>query len=853
MKIFGARVILFLLLWTVSQHLLAQVSSYVREVHTSRAREGEPVSLSIHTVQNVQIQNMSIFVRRFGESEFKEIPMLLSGRVAVATVPSSYVVPPYLEYYVSLRTTSGQVLYPEENPQGNPLKITVEAVDPKENEVRVLSPEPGETVAAQELAVAISLLYASDAVEKKQTRLYLDGVDVTSEVIFADDILLFNPLATGRQLDLGTHTLSIQLYDTTGNLYVTKTSTFNLSTTAVIEAEERKLRINGSAQLEARNEQIDAQSTTYLRGDVQVDGSYRIMTGGVNLHITNEDKPTLQPQNRYLGFLQIGEYAKLQIGDAYPAFPSLYISGKRVRGITGSLTLGFFNVDVTWGQTERRIEGTVVGDTTYSDSSAAASRPTESLPLGGLSYRLFESGTYARNLFAIRPSFGSGENFQIGFTVLKSKDDVGSIRYGVYPKENLVAGTDFLVAFDDQRIKWTTQIALSLSNTDIRSGDLSDAAIDSIKGVYDPAKTPEERANAQKEADDLKRLASVGRSFITINEFLTPLNPIDHLPSTAIESELLLNYFNNFVRVLGFRRGKAYSSFGNEFIQTDVEGINISDRIRFFENRMLLSLAYEIKANNTAHDAATPTTHFNTLTTSLTVFPGSQLPSFTVGYGFYTRKSSVDISSYSLTGKSVLQESSLPADTILAASYRMLYAVIPDDKMINAADERTNRYYIGINYDFSFMGKQSLTFLTTIAAKDDRTFYRRNQDNLNISLQLTTRYTIPLQTTLGIIHSSNATYMAERDSIGGYLTTTTKTLFDYQTLSLGARYRLLDDKLNVIGMVAPSFGAFRRLLLQVGAEYEAWENHYFTAELSFLQYPGKPTDVLAGIIYRLAF
>ena len=52
---------------------------------------------------------------------------------------------------------------------------------------------------------------------------------------------------------------------------------------------------------------------------------------------------------------------KLQLGDAYPLFPSLFMSGKRVRGITGAVTLGYFNIDVSYGKTERKIEGTLGG------------------------------------------------------------------------------------------------------------------------------------------------------------------------------------------------------------------------------------------------------------------------------------------------------------------------------------------------------------------------------------------------------------------------------------------------------------------------------------------------------------
>jgi len=43
----------------------------------------------------------------------------------------------------------------------------------------------------------------------------------------------------------------------------------------------------------------------------------------------------------------------------------------------------------------------------------------------------------------------------------------------VQPKENLVVGTDLTLAFDDQRIRWETQVAVGLQNKDITEGNFT--------------------------------------------------------------------------------------------------------------------------------------------------------------------------------------------------------------------------------------------------------------------------------------------------------------------------------------------------------------------------------------------
>jgi hypothetical protein len=804
----------------------AQVSQYVIEVKVPAAKEKTPLSISVELTQNTQIRKVVLHYREFGKTEFKQTDMLLSGRTAVATVPAKAMTPPYIEYYIGMQLADNkQATFPSESPETNPIKIQVKEVDVKDLEVRFLSPEPGETLAAEDLAIAVSLMFTSDAVDKKRTRIFLDGADVTGEALLSDDVLLYSPKNFDKPLNYGTHSIKIELRDTLGKEYYTKQENFSLSTATVLEEQKSSLQYNGNAQAEFRNEQIDVTTTTYIRGDLHVGSTYKDLAFSGDMHLTNEEKSNLQPQNRFLATLQAADYAKIQVGDAYPQFPSLLVSGKRVRGITGSVTLGFFNIDVSYGKTDRAIEGTIIRDTLYTDSSLAATHPNEAISLGGLQYRLFNSGTFARDFLAIRPSFGSGENFQFGLTYLKAKDDYGSISYGTFPRENFVAGADLLLAFDNQKVRWASQAAISLENNDISTGSYTDDEIRDFKGVNDPTKTPQQIEDAKKEADDLIKIAKIARSLITVNSGLSPLNPIKGMPSLAYESELSLNYFDNYLRGMLFRRGIAYTSYGNDFVQNDIAGINISDRVRLFDNKIMASASYETKSNNTQNDANVPTTTYNTLNTSVTAYPSVELPSFTVGYGMYTRKNPID----------------LAIDTTQLDS-------------LNIADEKTDRFFIAANYDFHMVVRNSLTASVSIANKKDNTFYKRDQDNINFSTMISSFFSIPLQTTLGFIVSHTAAYSVLQDSTTRtYLSTTQKQTFDYQTISLGARYRMMNDRLNLLATVAPSFGDFKRLLLQAGAEYQVMENHYIVGQFDYINNSDRPSDAIFSILYRLMF
>jgi hypothetical protein len=70
---------------------------------------------------------------------------------------------------------------------------------------------------------------------------------------------------------------------------------------------------------------------------------------------------------------------------------------------------------------------------------------------------------------------------------------------------------------------------------------------------------------------------------------------------------------------------------------------------------------------------------------------------------------------------------------------------------------------------------------------------------------------------------------------------------------LGARYRLMDDRLNLISAVAPSFGDFKRLLIQAGADYQVAENHFLVGQLDFIQNPGRSSDFIVSLLYRFVY
>jgi hypothetical protein len=415
----------------------------------------------------------------------------------------------------------------------------------------------------------------------------------------------------------------------------------------------------------------------------------------------------------------------------------------------------------------------------------------------------FTSGTFNRDITVLRPSFGR-ENARIGFSVLKSSDDPASIRYGVRPEENLVAGSDLVLRFDRRNIELTGQAAISATNRDISRGTFSDAQIDSI--YKDPTYSEDYRNRVRRTRDQISR-------FITVNENLVPLAAKD-LTTLAYEGALALNYFDNSFRFGYVRRGESFESFGQPFLRTDVRGYNLSDRIRLMEQKLFLSGGYEFLKDNTANTKAS-TTGSTTANVGISYFPRSEFPDVTLAYLLASNVNDRDLSDG-------------------------IYAI----------DDRTDRFLIQLAKEFTFGVRHNAVLSVSTSTRDDHTVKNLDTRNTTVSLSNNSTYAIPLQTTVSLVVNSSKFVTAFSGS-------PLETTVSYTTLSASAQYRLADDRLRLSGSLSPTFGDIQRVLVDAAAQYYFMRNLSAQTQL-FLYFNNKlfgtasPTnDTIWSLILRL--
>ncbi|MFA7228401.1 MAG: hypothetical protein WC061_05140, partial [Melioribacteraceae bacterium] len=669
-------------------------------------------------------------------------------------------------------------------------QIAVSAFSQKDREIIILSPTDGEMISEDEMLISVSFIKAPEEIEIKNTKVFLNDQDVTQYALLAGDLMIISGENLAGKVDLGSKLLKVEVYDKSGNLYHSISKSFQMVTSEVAMAVSSRWKYYGNIKGESRSENFNSSSTWYNNVTADLNSSYDQWSFNGYAYLTSEEKSSVQPYNRFSASVQGGDWFQLKVGDSYPRFPNLIMDGKRVRGISGAINLGFFNLQAAYGETIREVEGSIIEKYAANNVPLGTDIIKVSEAKYGAPYARVDLGTFKREILSVRPSFGSGENFQFVLSYLHSKDDKQSITLGARPQENITVGSDLMFAFDDQNILFTSQAAVSVLNKDIAPGNLTDAQIDSVFG---------ENSTYDVDPSTVKDIRDIIGKFITVNQNLGPWNP-QEFSSLAAEAALALNYFGNNLRASYIYRGNEYQSFGQSFLRTDVKGINVVDRFRMLDNKLFVSFGFENLQDN-LQKTKTATTTFRTVSASVSYFPRMNFPNITVGFNRYDNSNNLS-----------------KADS-------------------NLVDDVTDRLLLQLSYDFDYVVKHSSSLSFTTSNRSDNSISNFDSKFNSGSFTLNSYWTQQLNSIFGLVFSSS--------SIAG-------VPFNYTTITLGGRYRMLENKLLLSATLSPSFGDFKRQALEFTADYNVLRNLNLMFQARIYRIPDASTNSIIGLATRLS-
>jgi len=777
--------------------IYSQASNTISSISFGEIKAGNPLDVRVSLINPLSISRIQIVYKSFQETDFRVREMEILGDIAIYQIAGEDISAPILSYYLIVEKKDGKrETYPLGVPDvAQPIDLTVLSKSEKDKEILILSPNSNETISLTELLISISLVKAPDNIDVSKTKVILSGEDITPNVLFAGELLLYYPQNFEGSLSGGKQSLVVEIYDKDGSLYHSIKREFFAVDAAMAMDLGTGFRYNGNAAGEVRNETFSSrESVLYHNLALTLNAENDDWKFKGYGYVTSEENGDVQPQNRYAISVS-SDWLNLRGGDSYPRYNNLLLNGKRVRGVDGRIEYGILNLQGSYGQVRREVEGELI-ETMSVDTLLQSNVIRIDSEKYGEPFGMVEFGLYSRDLLSGRIGLGTKSGFELGVSFLHAKDDVNSVEFGVKPEENLVASADLRFALDDQRIIIKGLSAVSVINSDITSGTYSDEQIDSIFSSGD---------ELGGDIDNFNSTKNILSPFITVNQFLEPLNP-EELSSLAAEGSIELNYYKNNLKGSYIYRGDQFKSFGQEYTRTDVAGLNITDRFRTFSNQLFFTIGYE-NLNDNLQSTKVATTTFQTLRASVSLFMRSDMPNITFGYIRNQNENDIE-------------------------------AIDSLNKFLSVNDN-TNRYSLNLGYDFNFENVRHNSSLSLMTSnREDESFFNNDSKYLSASLNLNSYWTRALVSNFNLIY-----YNSEISS----------EQYNYVTIMLGGRYRMLNDDLELSLNYSPSFGDFNRHAFDIVASYQVIRDLWLRAQIRYYNMPGHGTNTISGVIVRYKF
>ncbi|OGB68893.1 MAG: hypothetical protein A2Y94_04015 [Caldithrix sp. RBG_13_44_9] len=744
-----------------------------------------PVEITISNFSGIPVTEVQLWYRWSGESRFKMYPMGNEGFNYFASLNVGEGNGHLLEYYFTIAYMDNRnESYPSDAPAIRVFRTAVQTLRNYGDQIVIISPEQEEQLYSSDVVVSASFGSLLSMIDIEKTKLYLNTWDVTPYLQKFGDFITFSP----HTVPMGRHKIRLELYDRQGQLVASREWFFTSLSARGGEKPSGEWAISGRFFAETRQENLGEGNldNSYNQSGLQLRADYNNWDLGGRLYFSNQEKSSRQPVNRYSGFVRYNfmndNYISLEAGDTYPKLNPMIMQNIFLRGFYARMYMKMFNLDFATGTTNRGIDGSY--------------NPADSTTV---------YGTYRRKITTVRPSFGSGEQFQLGFTYLKGKDDINSINYGINPQENAAFGSDLFLGFDQHRIIFEGNVNTSLYNRNIQGGSIP---FDSLANIFDNI------SDSDKEFYDLVN------KFVTVNQYLILR------PGLAYQGRLLLRYFKNNFSFIYESVDEDYYSLGQPYLLRDNRGFHLVDNIALLQNQLFVTLGYRQYHNN-LQDIKSNTTDTKNFYGNISYFPMHNLPELTIGYNNYSRNNDV------------------PVDSLESILNR------PEDN-------QTSSINFSAGYRFILKSLQNRIGLDLMNYRRDDIFKYAESTSDYLTVNLRSQYAIPLQTLLEVILQKTESGMDD-PTLGSEL--------NFTTFGLGGNYKFTnvftEDQLTLqanlrFGSITSKYNLSTLADLEYNRSYYSFRANYtlpkygsFSVMADMLNYSGDRS--YGDFIYTLRY
>ena len=526
---------------------------------------------------------------------------------------------------------------------------------------------------------------------------------------------------------------------------------------------------------------INENNIEYYDHNIAYNIDFSWMNFKSNFKISSLEDPYIQAKDRYSIKLR-NDDLELDLGDFNPYFNSYILNGSRVRGVNFNLrnNMLFENLSLSInfikGELNRAIQGPPDGNSVYiseidtsnkvltiNRENYSFKRELYALKLGlGLKKKMF----WYFNIFKAKDNINSVlsviPNSKIEIdddyisdanstylktmitdsTYLVSYDDlmlhynsfiykVDSINYlnenwgGEKPKDNLIIGSELLFNLDDGKTIIHSEFNLSMLNQNLWNSITEVSQLDTLgsdtlqDGLF--MDYPLSEAEKILEYKDIFELGFDQTPYFPYAPNSNNiLKAIFNMPSAIYKLGSKFNYGNHSIEYMYEKIGSEFHSLGNLYNQTDISKTSISDRMRFFENRMYIYIDYT-KQKEGLSLFGSNSLQTNIGTFNLSLYPGANLPNINIGFSNQNRSNNLSDAYFS-------EDSTIILDT-REHMYTNNYNISISDKILLIKEH-------SINFSIFVSEKKDMLFNEKILL--DSSYYSPRSYNSNVSLGILT-------------------------------------------------------------------------------------------------------------------
>lgn len=576
-------------LFILSANLLLATST-LYHIPPASPTSGEAIDIEAVVVGDSEVVEGTLYHRTVGQAGFHESRMTFQGGIWKGTIPAGRVTVSGVEYALVFQLIDGSSLaFPREDPMDSPHRLAVgppsglravpgarrpQAGAQLTADVLVISPGEGQLISPSDVLIVASFFNVR-SLDVNSVRILLDNRDVTPNAAISSDIVTYSP----SFLPPGSHTVRIELANNYGHVFSPVVWSFTVGgagselVTAIDE-----FRYSGRLRSAYTLDQVDGQPRSIGETVTRLEGGWQWLTFRTDIRVATDESSYRQPRNRYSITIKSGDNIVLSLGDFTPVLSPYTVDGKRIRGLGVDINLGWLRLQAVDGETDRAVQGLPDVDRSYVvtdiEVDTLGGKPVPVYVLDRRGY------TFRREVRSYRFSVNFRNRFQLGFNLLKAKDQIPSIRRdvgkaqfwvpvdtlldvdqlesGVYtfdefkteisgvakyelsdknwggnsPRDNVVLGFDSGLAFDDRRLTFETAWAMSFLNRDIWDGPMTREGLDTLLDDYEDdfvGRTYDDEGEVIDSGFSLEKVIdpSILKDFFIVNQYMTPLVPID--------------------------------------------------------------------------------------------------------------------------------------------------------------------------------------------------------------------------------------------------------------------------------------------------------------------------------------